>query len=120
MSKPGTPRPHGYGHIDPSAPAPLRAVMAVYRFLASLKLAVLSLSSLALSLAYATWFEKHYGATAVQECIYESAWFSVLLVFLATNILCAALIRFPWKRRQTGFVVTHAGLLVLIFGSWWG
>ena len=27
-----------------------------------------------------------------------------------TNILCAALIRFPWKKRQTGFVITHAGL----------
>ena len=94
--------------------------MAVYRFLASVKLAVLSILSLAGSLAYATWYEKRHGATAVQLNVYESPWFSILLAFLATNILCAALIRFPWKRRQTGFVVTHVGLLTLIFGSWWG
>ncbi len=126
MSRPGTPPPNGprgrgYGYIDPSAPWPMRAVMAVYRFLASLKLAVISLLSLAGSLAYATiYVEKNYGTIAVNEWVYESAWFSILLAFLATNILCAALIRFPWKKRQTGFVVTHAGLLVLIFGAWWG
>ncbi len=125
MSKNGPPpstppRPHGYGYIDPSAPWPLRAVMAVYRFLASVKLAVISILSLAATLAYATWFEKKYGSMAVQMYIYEGPWFSTLLAFLAINIFCAASIRFPWKKRQTGFVVTHVGLLTLIFGSWWG
>src|SRR6516162_1428587 len=95
------------------------AVDAVYRFLASLKLAVISLSSLAASLAFATWLESRYGASAAQELVYQRAWFALLLAFLATNILCAALIRFPWKKRQTGFVMTHAGLLVLIFGAYW-
>ena len=45
--------------------------------------------------------------------------FALLLAFLGANILCAALIRFPWKKRQTGFVITHAGLLVLLAGSWY-
>ena len=76
-----------------------------------LKLAVFSLSSLAASLAFATWFESSYGTTAAQDYVYKSTWFAVLLAFLAVNILCAALIRFPWKKRQTGFVITHAGLL---------
>ncbi len=98
---------------------PLRGIDAVYRFLASLKLAVFSLSSLAASLAFATWFESSYGTTAAQDYVYKSTWFAVLLAFLAINILCAALIRFPWKTRQTGFVITHAGLLVLILGSYW-
>ncbi len=95
------------------------AIDALYRFLASLKLAVISLSSLAASLAFATWLESRYGTSAAQELVYQSAWFALLLTFLATNILCAALIRFPWKKRQTGFVMTHAGLLVLIFGAYW-
>ena len=43
-----------------------------------------------------------------------------MLAFLAINILCAALIRFPWKKRQIGFVITHAGLLILIAGSYLG
>ncbi len=110
----------------PSEPAPrassaslvLRGFDAVYRFLASVKLAVISLGSLAAVLAYATFFEKWYGTAAVQEWIYCTKGFAILLAFLGTNILCAALIRFPWKKRQTGFVVTHAGLLMVLAGSW--
>lgn len=104
----------------PSAVSPLvRLVDAVYRFLASLKLAVLSLSTLAAVLAYATFFEKWYGGAAVQEWIYQTKGFAILLAFLGANILCAALIRYPWKKRQTGFVITHVGLLVLLAGSWY-
>ncbi len=95
------------------------AFEAVYRFLASLKLAVISLTTLAGVLAYATFFEKWYGTAAVQEWIYRSKGFAILLAFLGANILCAALIRYPWKKRQTGFVITHAGLLVLLAGSFY-
>src|SRR4051812_41803807 len=102
----------------PPGSAPLSVVFrlfdAVYRFFASLKLAVISLGTLAGVLAYATFFEKWYGTAAVQEWIYRSAGFSILLAFLAANVLCAALIRYPWKKRQTGFVIPHAGLLVLL------
>lgn len=97
----------------------LRPFDAVYRFFASLKLAVITLSTLAAVLAYATFFEKWYGTAAVQEWIYQTMGFAILLAFLAANILCAALIRYPWKKRQTGFVMTHAGLLVLLAGSFY-
>lgn len=96
----------------------LAAIDEIYKFLASLKLAVLSISGLAAALAFATWFESTYGTKAAQVFVYKSAAFSLLLGFLAVNILCAATIRFPWKKRQTGFVVTHLGLLVLIAGSY--
>lgn len=96
-----------------------RLIDSVYHFLASLKLAVISLGSLACVLAYATFFEKWYGTAAVQEWIYRGKGFAILLAFLGANILCAALIRYPWKRRQTGFVITHAGLLILLAGSWY-
>ncbi len=91
----------------------------IYRFLASLKLAVISISTLAATLAYATFFESKYGGVAAQEWIYRSPGFAILLAFLGMNILCAALIRYPWKKRQTGFVVTHAGLLILLAGSFY-
>ena len=48
-----------------------------------------------------------------------SAIAAILLAFLGMNILCAALIRYPWKKRQTGFVVTHVGLLTLLAGSFY-
>jgi hypothetical protein len=121
--------------IPPASPAPAdrqesaestslpdrvaRGFDVIYRFLASLKLAVISISTLAATLAYATFFESKYGGVAAQEWIYRSPGFAILLAFLGMNILCAALIRFPWKRRQTGFVVTHAGLLILLAGSFY-
>lgn len=49
--------------------------------------------------------------------VYTTDWFIVLLGMLGVNILAAALIRFPWKLRQIGFVITHCGLLVLLSGS---
>ena len=91
----------------------------IYRFLASLKLAVISISTLAATLAYATVFRVEVWRGAAQEWIYRSPGFAILLAFLGMNILCAALIRYPWKKRQTGFVVTHAGLLILLAGSFY-
>ena len=107
------------GSRNSAVDAVFRLLDGIYRFLASLKLAVISLASLAAVLGYATFFEKWYGTAAVQEWIYRGKPFAVLLAFLGANILCAALIRFPWKKRQIGFVVTHAGLLIVIGGSWW-
>ncbi|CAN5845444.1 hypothetical protein BH23PLA1_BH23PLA1_25060 [soil metagenome] len=107
----------------PGKPAPLpepvrRGVgYAVFRFFASLKLAVFSLSTLAILLTVGMFFEREFGNQALQDYIYRTWWFGLLLLLLGTNILCAALIRYPWKKRQAGFVVTHAGLLVLVGGS---
>jgi hypothetical protein len=65
-------------------PSPGRAGRrSVYRFLASLKLAVISLLSLAGVLAYGTFFESWYGTKAVQEWVYQSPWFMILLAFWA-------------------------------------
>ncbi|NQT38703.1 MAG: hypothetical protein HQ581_14495, partial [Planctomycetes bacterium] len=50
--------------------------------------------------------------------IYRTGWFAVLLAVLGINVLNAALTRLPWKRRHVGFLVTHAGILVLLFGCW--
>jgi hypothetical protein len=108
------PGPEAARGRDPWA---IRALDAVYRFLASLKLAVILLTTLAAVLAYATFYESYEGTPAVQEHVYRSKGFALLMALLGVNILCAALIRFPWKRRQTGFVVTHAGLLIVLVGS---
>ncbi len=97
----------------------VRAFDAVFRFLASVKLAVICLGTLAATLAYGTWFNSSYGQVAVNDYVYNTKGFALLLAFLGLNILCAALIRYPWTKRQTGFLITHAGLLTVIGGSWW-
>ena len=100
------------------APGPIRrALDAAFRFFASLKLAVVGILTLALVLAYGTFYESWHGTAAVQERIYQGPGFALLLAVLGINIFCAAAIRYPWKKRQTGFVVTHVGLLIVLLGS---
>jgi hypothetical protein len=84
--------------------------------LASLQLAVVLIAIAAVVVAWATFVERKYGAAAAQFAIYGTPWFAGIDALLALNVLCAVLIRFPWKRRQTGFVVTHVGILVLLAG----
>src|SRR5208283_3428708 len=89
----------------------------VFRSLASLKLAVTLIALLAAILAAATFVEADKGRDYARWYFYTQTWFVALLGLLGVNILSAALIRFPWKLRQFGFVVTHTGLLVLLSGS---
>ncbi|MBX7073728.1 MAG: cytochrome c biogenesis protein ResB [Pirellulales bacterium] len=95
---------------------PVRAGVMLYEFAASLKLAVPLIFALAAVLGWATFVEREYGTRAVQFGLYGSWWFGLLGVLLALNIFFAAVIRYPWKRYQTGFVITHLGLLTLLFG----
>lgn len=95
---------------------PVRGMLVLYEGLASLILAVVLLLLLAAVLAWATFLERDYGTEAVHFAVYDSWWLAALLGLLGINVLCAALIRFPWRRYQTGFLITHAGILVLLVG----
>ncbi len=97
-------------------PLPVRLAFGLFRVCASLQLAVVLIAGVAVLLAWATFVESRYGAAAVRFGIYGTWWFTAIGALLALNIFCAAAARFPWKRRHTGFVVTHLGLLVLLAG----
>jgi hypothetical protein len=102
---------------QPSQPLFVRSILSLYEFFASLKLAVVLILLVAIVLGSATFVEANYGTAAVGFLIYHTWYFAALLSLLALNIFCAAAIRFPWKRHQTGFVITHIGLLTLLAGS---
>jgi hypothetical protein len=89
----------------------------IFKFFASLKLAVISILLLASVLTIATCLESLYGTRAVHVLVYGTPWFAGVLFLLGVNVLCAALIRYPWKKSQTGFVMTHLGIIILLFGS---
>jgi hypothetical protein len=88
-----------------------------YRTFGSLKLAVVTLSTLTVVLIWATFYESKTSTPQVQMVVYQSWWFIGLLFLLAVNVFCAAMARYPWKGYQTGFVITHAGIIVLLLGS---
>ena len=103
--------------VSPDQPFALRVLLRGYEFCASLKLAVVLIFAMAFALGYATFVEAAYGTPVVQYFVYQTWWFNGLNILLGINIFCAAAIRYPWQRHQTGFVVTHIGLLVLLGGA---
>jgi len=95
---------------------PLKAILHVYHFLASLGLAVVLIIVMVITFAMGTFVEAIWNTPVAQHAVYQTWWFNLMGVLLAINIFCAAAIRYPWKKHQTGFVVTHIGLLTLLFG----
>ena len=103
--------------VSPDQPFLVRALLYTYQFAASLGLAVVLLSLMALALIFATFVEATFNTDVVQFYVYRSWWFGLIYALLGVNIFCAAAIRYPWKRHQTGFVITHIGLLMLLLSG---
>jgi hypothetical protein len=100
-----------------TAHVPSQLAAGWVRRLGSLQMAVALLPSLAGVLVLGTLIESWHGRSAAAQLVYQSWWFVLLLAFLGVNILCATLKKWPWQRHQTGFLMTHAGLLTLITGG---
>jgi hypothetical protein len=85
--------------------------------LGSLNLAVVLLITIAGAIAFATIMESKFDSAVARYYIYNAAWFNVWLLGLALNLLCAAFTRWPWQRKHLGFVVTHAGIILMLTGA---
>ena len=94
-----------------------RRMKRLVRALSSLRLAVVTMATLGLACIAATFYESSHGTAAAQRVFYRSAWFAGLIALLAASILFSALERYPWNRHHVGFVMAHAGILLLLLGS---
>lgn len=93
-------------------------------FLGSIQWAGILLSLIAVACAIATFMESSFSAHVAREYIYHAPWFYVWIVCLCVNLLCVTITRLPWKKKHYGFVITHFGIITLLFGamigSWFG
>lgn len=89
----------------------------LFRFLASLRLAVILLSTLIVASAVGTFYESGFDADVARAYVYGAAWFNVWLLLLAVNLTASAFSRWPWQRRHTGFLLTHLGIIILMAGA---
>jgi hypothetical protein len=87
------------------------------RFLGSINLALLLLAVLIVASVIGTLCEKGFSTEVAQAYVYGSWWFTFWLLLLTVNLICAAAVRFPWQRYQYAFVVTHAGIVIILFGG---
>src|SRR5262249_10495579 len=92
-------------------------IVRVSRAFGSLQFAVILLAIFAAVLAVGTVIESDYNSTIAQDVVYRAWWFKFLLFLLGVNIFFAAAKKWPWKKHQTGFLITHVGLLILVTGG---
>jgi len=89
----------------------------ILRTVASLWFAALLLVLLLVAMACATVFESTHGSQQALAFFYRSWWFRTLLGLLAVNVAAALVVRFPFSKRQIGFVITHSAILVTLAGT---
>ena len=89
----------------------------VFKFFASLKLAVILLAVLIVAAIAGTLYESSFDAKVARAYIYGAPWFNIWLVLLGANLTVSALSRWPWRKHHVAFLVTHLGIITLLTGS---
>jgi hypothetical protein len=89
----------------------------VLSVLSSLRLAVVTMVTLASVCGFATFYEALHGTPAVQREIYQTPWFAALLGLLGVNVFSVMVSRYPWTKHHVGFLIAHVGILTLLVGS---
>ncbi len=95
----------------------LEAARALYRFLGSIRFAMLLLAVIIVATVAGTLIESGFNAAVAQDYVYDAPWFIVWLALLCVNLTVAVLVRYPWKAHQWGFVITHGGIVVILIGA---
>lgn len=89
----------------------------IFKFLASLKLAVIVILALATASAIGTIVEAQYDAIYAQKIIYHSGPMYLIMALLCVNLFNVMIDRLPWKKHHAGFIFAHIGIILLIGGS---
>lgn len=61
-----------------------------------------------------TILESTRGAEYAAWVVYGAWWFKLILWLLAVNVLTALVGRYPYRRRQAGFVIAHLSILLIL------
>ncbi|MFQ5511148.1 MAG: cytochrome c biogenesis protein ResB [Candidatus Krumholzibacteriia bacterium] len=89
----------------------------IVRALGSLKLTLAILAVFAVAIAVATFVESRYGSAGARALIYNARWFEALLALLVVNLVVALAANVPYRKHQTGYVVTHIAFVIVMIGA---
>src|ERR1700754_2016725 len=90
---------------------------SIFKFFASLKLAVVLLAVIIIAAIAGTLYESSFDAKVARAYVYGAPWFNLWLVLLGANLTCSALSRWPWRKHHVAFLITHLGIITLLIGS---
>ena len=89
----------------------------IEKTIGSLKFAVTILLLFTALMILGTFIESFCGADFANRFLYKKPLFIVVQIFIFLSIYFATTIRLPFKKRLTGFYITHLGLLIIGIGS---
>src|SRR5438477_12340938 len=89
----------------------------LFRFFASLKLAVVLLAVLIVAAIIGTLYESSFDANVARAYVYGAPWFNLWLILLGANLAVSAISRWTWRKYHVAFLITHLGIITLLTGS---
>lgn len=89
----------------------------LFKFFASLQLAVIVIVALGVISAVGTILEARYDANYAQKMVYHSPYMYFTLALLCVNLINVMIDRLPWKRHHLGFILAHIGIVLLVVGA---
>jgi hypothetical protein len=112
--------PETLRHPEPDPPSSSPAdflPFSILRAIGSLWFAAVLLVMLLVAMSCGTVFESSHSPEQALRTFYLAWWFKSLLGLLAVNSLAAIVLKYPFSRRQFGFVLTHASILIILAGA---
>lgn len=95
----------------------IQKLYKIFKFLASLKFAVIVILSIAVISAVGTIYEARFDAQVAQKLVYQSIYMYIALGALCVSLIFVMIDRWPWKPHHAGFVLAHIGILILLTGA---
>ena len=92
-------------------------MMSIIKKLGSVGFTVAISVGLIILLTISTSLEAVHGTLFAQKAFYQTRWFDMVVSLLWINIFCSTVLRFPFKKGQIGFLITHSGILLLLAGA---
>lgn len=89
----------------------------VLRGVGSLWFAAVLLMLFLVAMACATVCESMHTTEQALVLFYTSWWFKTILALIAANVLASMVVRYPFSKRQIGFLLTHTGILMTLGGA---
>jgi len=85
--------------------------------LGNIWLGISLLAVLAGAIWWGSWVENAYGHKAAMAMIYTSGWLGFVFFAFTVSLVAATLRKYPWRVDQTGWIVVHIALVLVIVGS---
>ncbi len=98
-------------------PTPRSGIMKCVAKIGSIEFAILSMLTLALSVAAGTLIDLSAGYERAHVGVYQAWWFDLLLLLICASLLASVAVRYPWHRNQLGFVLVHVSLAGMIISG---